>query len=696
MAEKNTLPVPEEQVGNAEDMDKTMPAEPKTETQVTENEPASTAEEPARETVEAIPEPTVEEHAEAAAEVAETVIEDAKTDEPVAAAVVGENVAAGADVPDFSDEEAELASEAPEFDLGSDEHEEESGEETFDLTGKGKTELLDMFATLLESKPIQTIRREAEAIKVAFYKIHRAEVEQAKARFIADGGAEEDFAVQEDPQEQRLKDLFAEYRRRRNDYISTIERSKEDNLKAKLQIIEELKELVNSTETMNNTFNTFRQLQQRWKDAGPVPQANIKDLWETYNLHVENFYSFIKINKELRDLDLKRNYEAKIALCEEAEALILEPSIVNAFHKLQKLHEQWRETGPVANEYKETLWDRFREASGRINKQHQEYFDNIKDEQKANLDLKAQLCERAEELVATMPASRKEWNKASDQLLEIQKVWKTIGFAPKKDNARIYERFRAACDKFFEEKRNFYSQAKTEMDHNLQLKTAICEAAEAMQNSEDWKKTTDEIIALQRQWKEIGPVPRRYSDAIWKRFRAACDTFFDSKSAHFSNKDSEYEENLRRKRELLTEIAAADVTEGGFDMIKEYQRRWSEIGFVPIKQKDAIQKEYKAVMDQLFSTLRGNDHSRNMDRFKGRVNDMKNSGDRRLRNERDRLYNKVKQLESDIAVLENNIGFFSQSKNAEAMVRDVQEKIERAKREMAETIEKVTLIDSQE
>ena len=728
MTANTNLPVPEEQIGAADVNEQTLPVEnPETENATAEPAGGPPQEEPIAEEVaavvgepekvdspaeEIVAEASGEESAETSAQ-NETVAEEQPVQEeatekpkrPRITKTEEEQPAKAEEVetasPDFSDEEAELAGEAPEFDLGDDEHEEEigaaGGSMDFDPAGKSKAELLDVFAELLATRPVQSIRREVEAIKVAFYKIHRAEVEQVRAKFIEEGGAPEDFAAPDDAQEQRLKDLFAEYRKRRNEYISTLERSKEDNLKVKLQIIEELKELVNGSETLNQTFNAFRELQQRWRDAGPVPQANVKDLWETYNLHVENFYSYIKINKELRDLDLKKNYEAKTALCEEAEALILEPSVVNAFHKLQKLHEQWRETGPVANEYKEVLWDRFREASGRINKAHQDYFDGLKDEQKANLDLKTELCVKAEQLADNTYTSRKEWNKASDELLEIQKVWETIGFAPKKDNAKVYERFRRACDRFFEQKRNFYAGAKSEMEHNMQLKTQLCEAVEALQDSEDWRKTTDDIIALQRQWKEIGPVARRHSDAIWKRFRAACDKFFDKKSSHFSNKDSEYENNLQRKRELLAEISEADVQTGGFEMIKEYQRRWSEIGFVPIKQKDAIQKEYKAVMDQMFSVLRGSDHSRSMDRFKGKVSEMKNSGgDRRLRSERERLYNKVKQLESDIALLENNIGFFAHSKNAESMIRDVQDKIEKAKREMEETVEKINLIDNQE
>ncbi len=597
---------------------------------------------------------------------------------------------------DFTDEEAALAAENAGLDLGEAAPEEETDRaenSASELAGKSKEELLAIFSKMIEERPIQTLRKEVEALKIAFYKLRRAEIEAVRRAFVEAGGAVEEFAAEADPAEARFKDLFKEYRRRRDEFIAHLEATKEENLKIKLQIIDELKELSSSDEMLNQTFTKFRELQNRWKETGLVPQQNVKDVWENYNLQVEHFYNVIKINKELRDLDLKKNYEQKLALCEQAETLLLNPSIVEAFHQLQKLHDEWREIGPVANEYKEVLWNRFKEASARINKQHQDFFENIKQEQMRNLKLKSELCVKAEELAQQPLTSRKEWNKASEKLFEIQKVWKTIGFAPKKDNNVIYERFRTACDKFFEAKRAYYAGLKSEMDHNLQLKTELCEAAEALRDSEEWKKTTDELIALQAQWKKIGAVSRRYSDQIWKRFRAACDAFFERKAQHFSAVDEEYEENLRRKEALLEEMAAADVAEGGYEVIREFQRRWGEIGFVPIKRKESIQKRYKEIVDKMFSELRGSQHNRSMDRFKERVSSLKASGDKRLRTERDRLYNKVRQLEQEIALLENNIGFFSKSKNAETMIADVKAKIERAKQEMQSTIEKVKLID---
>ena len=596
----------------------------------------------------------------------------------------------------FADEDAALAADEAGLDIGEETAEEEATlpANSDDLSGLSESELVALFAEKVESEPVQTLRPVVEAIKIAFYKLHRAKVEAERKAFLEAGGNEEAFTPSADADEIRFKELFALYRSERDKHIAELEANKEQNLKLKLALIEELKELINSDETMNTTFARFRELQQRWKEIGLVPQQNVKDLWETYNLYVENFYNFIKINKELRDLDLKKNYEIKISLCEQAEELTLETQIVEAFRRLQKLHDEWRETGPVAAEFKEALWERFKEASSRINKRHQEHFESLKAEQTKNLALKLELCEKVEALVARPIVSRKDWNKASEELLEIQKVWKTIGFAPKRDNNRIYERFRAACDKFFDLKREYYAGQKSEMEHNLALKSELCAEAETLAMSEDWKRATDELIALQARWKEVGPVARRHSDAIWKRFRAACDKFFERKAQHFASVDSQHEENLKLKQALLEEMRATDIKAGGFEAIKAFQRRWSQIGFVPIKFKDALQKEYKAIVDGMFATLRSSERDRSINRFRERVTTMKGSG--QLRSERERLFNKVRQMEQDIATLENNIGFFSKSKNADALIADVREKIERTKRDMAEIIEKIRLIDEQE
>ncbi len=628
-------------------------------------------------------------------QVSPVVAEDAQTTPEVVETAAQTETSEEAPEVDFADEEAALAAQDAGLELDEETAEEAAAvgaaEELF--AGLTKIEMLDRFAAMLEERPVQTLRRAVEELKVAFYRIRRAEVEAARRSFVEHGGAEEQFVAPTDEAESRLKELFRLYRQRRDAFIANLDQEKEQNLKLKLAIIEELKELIGSDETLNHTFAKFRELQQRWKETGLVPQAHVKDLWETYNLHVENFYAFIKINKELRDLDLKKNYELKVSLCEQAEALVLEPSVVEAFHKLQKLHDEWRETGPVAGEFKESLWERFKAASSRINKAHQDHFETLKAEQVKNLELKTELCVAAEELSTQPLTTRKEWNKASERLLEIQKTWKTIGFAPKKDNNRIYERFREACNRFFELKRGFYADVKSEMEQNLQLKQELCAQAEALSQSEDWKKTTDELIALQARWKEVGAVSRRHSDQIWKRFRAACDAFFERKAAHFASVDDAHTQNLTQKLALLEEMEAADVKAGGYEVIRNFQRRWGEIGFVPIKQKDAIQKRYKAAVDRLFEALRGSERDRSMGRFREKLSAMKGGGERRMQNERERLYNKVRQLEQEIALLENNIGFFSKSKNAEALIADVKSKIERAREEMQSTIEKVKLID---
>lgn len=564
------------------------------------------------------------------------------------------------------------------------------------ISDKTKEELVAMLERTVAERPVQDIRREVEAIKIAFYKRHRADVDAQRKAFAAEQGEDAEFTAEPDAAEARLKDLLRTYRTKRDEFAAVAEKAKEENYKVKLEIIEELKNLVKNEETLNNTFARFRELQTRWKETGPVPQQNVKDLWETYNLHVENFYDFVKINKELRDLDWKKNLELKTALCEQAERLAEEPSIVESFRKLQKLHDDWREIGPVASEYKEALWERFKEASSRINRSHQDYFEGLKAEQLNNLERKTALCGQVEALVADSLSSHKTWNRASERLLEIQKEWKTIGFAPKKDNAKVYERFRAACDAFFARKREFYSEVKDDMEKNLRLKEELCEAAEKLQESEEWKAATDELLALQARWKEIGAVSRRHSDAVWKRFRAACDKFFERKSAHFASIENEYAENLRRKSELIEQMLVADIREGGHDMIKEFQRRWSEIGYVPIRQKDELQKRYKEAVDKLFGALRGSDREQSMSRFREKVSTLRSSGDRRLRTERDKLYNRVRQLEQEIALLENNIGFFAKSKGAEALIADVQEKIARTKRDMADAIAKVKMIDGEQ
>ena len=563
-----------------------------------------------------------------------------------------------------------------------------------EIANLDKESVLARLAEKVGEEPSAELRNEVEALKVAFYKLHRADMETRRKVFFEENGAEAEYKPQIDEAEVRFKELYNIYRSKRDEATALSDKEKEANYNAKLTVIEELKQLVDSEEALNTTFAKFHELQARWRNIGQVPQAKVSDLYETYNLHVENFYDYVKINKELRDLDWKRNLEAKTTLCEQAEALSEATSIVEAFHKLQKLHEEWREIGPVALEHKESLWERFKNASTIINRRHQEHFEAIKAEQVNNFERKSALCEEVEKMTTKAPTSHKAWNKASERIQAIQTEWRTIGFAPKKDNNKVYDRFRAACNAFFDAKHAFYTEAKDDMAKNLEVKNALCERAEAIAEREDWAKATEDLLALQAEWKKSGTVSRKYADVVWKRFRAACDKFFERKSQHFSTVDNEHATNLAAKQSLLEEMANATIK--SFEEIKEFQRRWSEIGFVPIRHKESLQKQYKEALDKLFAVVRGADRAQQMNKFKNKVSSMRDAGGKGLRNEREKLYNRVKQLEQEIQTLENNIGFFAKSKGAEAMIAAVEEKIARAKRDMADAIERVKLIDSQE
>jgi len=562
----------------------------------------------------------------------------------------------------------------------------------------GKEELIALLREILNSRPVENIINDVENIKINYYKKHKAEVEKKRKAFVEQGGELEDFQVEDDPYENEIKEQLRKYRDLKADYNKSQDEHKHVNLDEKYKIIEEIKELVRNKESINRTFQEFRELQKRWRLIGPVPQQNVKDLWETYHHHVEAFYDYIRINQELRDLDLKKNLEAKIRLCEKAEELLLEPNIVNAFKVLQELHDQWREIGPVPAEMRVEIWNRFKEATSKINKKHQEYFVGLKNEQKSNLEAKLALCEKAEELTSLEIHSNKDWSGRSHELMELQKVWKTIGFAPKKDNARIYKRFRDACDAFFNRKREFYGVFKEEQSNNLQLKTDLCVQAESLRESTEWKKTTEELISLQQRWKEIGPVPHKQSDRVWKRFRTACDSFFERKSKHFSEIDSSFGNNLEKKLELIKQIEEFQIGENAsesLDQLKNFQRQWSEIGFVPLKDKDDVHDKYREAINKKFDELRIDDSHRNMLKFKNKLESYleKPNGIQRIRQEREKYIIRLKQMESDILLWENNIGFFTRSRNAETMIQEVEQKIESTRKSIELLNHKISMID---
>ncbi len=567
-----------------------------------------------------------------------------------------------------------------------------------DYSGYSKHELVETIALLIENRPPAEIRGDVDRIKLLFYKKLKLEADERKNKFLEGGGKIEDYRAWVDPDDARVKHLLEKYKEKKTDYNKIQEAEKFENLKKKYDIIDKIKDLVNREESINKTFHDFRTLQNEWHTIGVVPQTSLKDLWENYHHYVEIFYDYIKINKELRDLDLKKNLEAKILLCEKAEELFLEPNPVNAFRSLQDFHNNWREIGPVPQESKNEIWERFKEATSKINKRHHEYFEKQKDDQHKNLDAKIALCEEVEAINLLEMKNFKDFDGNADRVVELQKMWRTIGFAPKKQNNKVYQRFRDACDAFFEKKRLFYSDNKELQLNNLQLKTELCIQAETLQESTDWKTTSDALIKLQKEWKEIGPVPRKQSERSWKRFRKACDHFFNRKTEFFAKLDTSYEDNLREKLAIIDELekfeAGGDV-HAAFDRLKELQRKWTEIGFVPFSMKDEITNKYRNVLNKEFDKLKIGDEDKSILKYKSKLDNLKANpkASRKVRNERDKFFTKIKQLESDIVLWENNIGFFAKSTNADAMIKEVEEKIDSAKKMIKTLEEKVKMID---
>lgn len=640
-------------------------------------------------------------------EPAEPIAEDFVSEELVAAEVIAEPVVALTKTDVVADDipTIEELIDISEVDLEL--HDEEILDETSpilraaDYANLSEIELINELRVLLQNDDFESIKDNVDAIKISFFRRYRANIEAQKTAFAEAGGKLEEFKAEPDPYELDLRNLLKQYQDIRNEHNKKIDENKETNLQKKYEIIEEIKALINNKESINKTFHDFRDLQNRWREIGLVPQAKLKDLWDTYHHHVENFYDFIKINKELRDLDLKKNLEIKMEICEKSEELLVEPSIIKAFNVLQKYHEQWREVGPVPRDKKDELWERFKSATSIINKKHQDYFEGRKSDQKKNLDAKIALCEKVEEIAASEIDAHRDWDDRSKELIELQKVWRTIGFAPKKDNNKIYERFRIASDKFFDRKREFYNQNKEEQQNNLQLKTDLCVQAEALKDSTDWKKTADEFINIQKAWKEIGPVPRKFSDVIWKRFRAACDFFFENKSKHFSSIDGEQSDNLRRKKELLEEVKQFTLSgddNADLDKLKDFQRRFTDIGYVPFRDKDAIQNDFRDVINRHFDTLRIDEKRRNLMKFKNKVSNNISSGRGQNKNrfEREKYMTKLKQMETDLALLDNNIGFFANTKNASALIDDVNQKIISTKEKIEFLKEKIRIMDSME
>ena len=560
--------------------------------------------------------------------------------------------------------------------------------EPVNLAEKTLAELSELFEQLGSGLERAKRSKEAEAIKSAFYK--RLSKEKADAGLgtvdepsadspVEDAApAEADDAVKDNPFEvieAGFKSLYNDYKKERAEYNRQLEKEREDNLAVKQGIIEDLKSLVEKQEDVGSSFPAFREIQNRWRATGPVPAQNYRDINDTYQYYVEKFYDMVKINRDLRDLDFKKNLEAKEALCEAAEKLAEDDNVVEAFRELQKLHEQWKEFGPVAKEYRDSIWDRFKAATAVINKRYQGYFEDQKSKQAENLAAKQHLCELVEEIADKEVTSSNEWNALSKEIEDIQKQWRSIGFASKKENQKIYDRFRAACDKFFEKKRIFYTQYKDSMNDNLEKKMALIEQAEALKVSTEWKKATDQFINLQKQWKEIGPVPRKKSEQMWKRFRAACDEFFEARDKQ-SKPENDYYSNLKAKRKLIEDIEAYDGSDE--EAMQGFAAKWQEIGFVPFKEKDAVNRAYRDAMQAKFPAFGSRSPRGGANRAPAKP-----------RSEKDILIQRYNTLQSEIDTYENNIGFFAMSKNAESLIKQMQKRIEDAKEELKELEAKI-------
>ena len=574
-------------------------------------------------------------------------------------------------------------------------------EKTFvNYAEKTLAELTGLFQELLQDIDRLKKSKEAEAIKSAFYK----KLSKEKAEAGVEGAVEEPSADEEvaeapvaaasqpegEPEkvnpfvaiEEGFKSLYLTYKKERAEYNREQEKEREENLAAKQQVIEDLKALVDTQEDVSSSFPAFREIQNRWREIGPVPAQNFRNLNDTYQFLVEKFYDMVKINRDLRDLDFKKNLEAKEAFCQEAERLAENENVVDAFRELQKLHEQWKEFGPVAKEFREAIWDRFKAATAVINKKYQAYFEGQKEKFAENLQAKTALCEKVEAFAAQEIASSNEWNAISKKIEDIQKEWRSIGFASKKDNQKIYDRFRAACDAFYGRKRDFYSQYKDSMNENLDKKLAIIEKAEALKESKEWKKTTDLFIELQKEWKEIGAVPRKKSEQLWKRFRAACDAFFDAKAKE-GKADNEFYANLKAKRALIEEIQAFEGSDEA--AMQDFAARWQAIGFVPFKEKENVAKAYAEAMKAKFPSF-GARPQRG-----GRA-----GAPKAPKSEKDLLVDQYKALQQDIVTYENNIGFFAQSKNAEPLIKQMQERIDAAKQQLKELEGKIRQAEQKE
>jgi len=559
-----------------------------------------------------------------------------------------------------------------------------------------KAELIEALKLLID-KEVDAVKDEVESIKQLFYKKTKLEIEEQKKQHIEAGGVEEEFILAKDELEETFKSLLNQFRGKKAAFMAQLEKEKESNLLQKQHLLEQMKALVESSDDVSTHINEFRALQQKWKTIGPVPQIASTDLWKQFNLFQESFWDLIKINNELREYDFKKNLESKTFLCEAAEKLAEDEDVLSAFQQLQKLHEEWHELGPVAREIREQIWNRFKEASTAINKKHQAYYDIIRKQEEENYELKIALIDKIEGFDFSNLNSYRAWDEATKSFLAWQEEWRKIGFAPRKINQKIYDRYRKACDKFFLAKGEFFRETKNVLNQNSDKKKELCEKAEALKDSVEWKETTDKLIQLQKEWKTVGPVAKKYSDELWKRFIAACDYFFEQKNKNTSGEKNAETENLIKKKELILKVTGLEKTDNPSDAqtaLRALMAEWNAIGHVPFKEKDKIYKEYREAVDKQFETLNMESSNRRMDNFRTTVKDLGGKNENKLIRDREKLMHAFEHLKSEIATYENNIGFFtSASKNGGGLIKEMERKIESLKAECKEIEEKIKLIE---
>ncbi len=563
--------------------------------------------------------------------------------------------------------------------------------------------LIDQLRELIQTESID-VKSRVENIKQSFYKQHKLDIEASRNAFIKAGGDPAEFDLSRaNAIEAEFKDLMNQWREKRIQLTADLEKQKKDNLIKKNQLIEVIKALTDSSDDIRQKIPEFRKLQQEWKNIGQVPAEDVNELWKNYQFEVERFYDQIKINNEFRDYDFKKNLEIKTELCEIAERLKEDSDVVKAFKRLQKLHEDWRETGPVAKELREELWQRFKDASTEINKKYQAFFERLKEIENENLAQKTAICENLEAIDYSKLKSFRDWDRKTTEVIEWQERWKTIGFAPKKANAKVFERFRTACDLFFQTKSNYYKSVKESLSQNLELKRELCEKAESLKDSTDWNATSNQLIQIQKEWKTIGPVPRKHSDALWKRFISACDYFFEQKEKNTSSQRSVEYQNLAAKKELIAQVKALAESEESTDKeneetlrtIRELNAKWNAIGFVPFREKDKIYKQWRNAMDSLMSHFNIDKASRRLSSFQSNLEDIKGKGQSKVLHERERLMRQFESITNEIKTCENNIGFFNTTKasTGSALLKEMNRNIEKLREERDLIYKKIKIID---